>query len=73
MLSELVGGLAGDNSGTVETSFCDNETSGRQTSAGGTGKNITDMKSVYTNTTTQGLNATWDFINDPNPDTNNSL
>ncbi|MHC4648580.1 MAG: GLUG motif-containing protein [Planctomycetota bacterium] len=50
-----VGGLIGDNSGTVTNSFWDKETSGKTTSAGGTGKTTAEMKkqSTFTN---------WDFV-----------
>jgi hypothetical protein len=44
-----VGGLVGWNEdGTVSNSFWDTETSGQATSAGGTGKNTTEMKSIVT-------------------------
>jgi hypothetical protein len=44
-----VGSLVGDNSeGTVNNSFWDTQTSGQPTSAGGTGKTTTEMKSIAT-------------------------
>jgi hypothetical protein len=47
--SGSVGGLVGYNSGgTVTDSFWDTETSGHNTSAGGTGKNTTEMKDFDT-------------------------
>jgi hypothetical protein len=51
-----VGGLIGANSGTVNTSFWDTETSGTETSDGGTGKTTTQMKTQATFTA-----AGWDF------------
>jgi hypothetical protein len=50
-----VGGLIGDNTGAVTDSFWDKQTSGKDTSAGGTGKTTADMKeeSTFTN---------WDFV-----------
>jgi hypothetical protein len=46
--SLYVGGLVGASTGTVSNSFWDIETSGRPTSAGGTGKTTAEMKSVAT-------------------------
>jgi len=44
-----VGGLVGwDHKGTVSNSFWDTETSGQSTSAGGTGKNTTEMHDIAT-------------------------
>jgi len=44
-----VGGLVGENDeGTVNYSFWDIETSGQATSAGGTGKNTTEMQDIAT-------------------------
>jgi hypothetical protein len=55
--SFLAGGLVGRNlSGTVTASFWDKETSGQETSAGGTGMLTADMQNVNT-----FLNAGWDF------------
>ena len=53
-----VGGLLGsNNSSCVSASFWDMETSGRSTSAGGTGKTTAEMKTIYTYTS-----AGWDFL-----------
>jgi len=48
--NENVGGLVGYNhpAGTVSYSFWDTETSGQAASAGGTGKNTTEMKNIDT-------------------------
>ncbi len=43
-----VGGLLGANDGIVSDSFWDTETSGQSTSAGGTGKNTTEMQDIAT-------------------------
>jgi hypothetical protein len=43
-----VGGLVGQNWGTVSNSFWDTETSGQATSAGGIGKTPVQMKNIYT-------------------------
>jgi hypothetical protein len=64
--NELVGGLAGENRGTVSNSFWDTETSGQATSAGGTGKNTTEMKNI---TTFSGVG--WNIIAVANPGTRN--
>ncbi|MEF8873979.1 MAG: DUF2341 domain-containing protein, partial [Candidatus Thermoplasmatota archaeon] len=69
-----VGGLVGFTwVGTVENSFWDTETSGVDTSDGGTGKNTSEMKDVatYTDTATEGLQEPWDFVGDPYDDTSN--
>ena len=51
------GGLVGENDeGTVSNSFWDTQTSGQATSAGGTGKNTTEMQDI---TTFSG--ATWNI------------
>jgi len=61
-----VGGLVGGNAGAVSNSFWDIETSGQPTSAGGTGKNTTEMQDI---TTFSG--AGWNIIavalNETNP------
>jgi len=44
--NEQVGGLVGDSHGTVSNSFWDTQTSGQTTSAGGTGKNTTQMMNI---------------------------
>ena len=55
--SDSVGGLVGDNSdGSIVSSFWDTNTSGRSTSAGGTGKTTAQMKTKRTFTT-----AGWNF------------
>jgi parallel beta-helix repeat protein len=51
-----VGGLVGENRGNVATSFWDIETSGRTTSAGGTGLQTAEMQMQNTFT-----DAGWDF------------
>ncbi|MFP4185145.1 MAG: InlB B-repeat-containing protein [Thermoplasmata archaeon] len=68
---DRVGGLIGyKREGSVENSFWDNESSGIETSAGGTGKTTSEMKDVatFTNTTTEGLSSPWDFVGDPYDD-----
>jgi len=65
-----VGGLVGWNEeGTVSNSFWDIETSGQATSAGGTGKNTTEMKNIdtFTDTETEGLDEPWDMTTVANP------
>ena len=54
-----VGGLVGLNDwgGTVTNSFWDTQTSGQSTSAGGTGKNTTQMQDIITFS-----GATWDIV-----------
>ena len=54
--SSSVGGLVGTNHGSVVSSFWDVNTSGRMTSAGGTGKTTAEMKTLTTFTS-----AGWDF------------
>ena len=56
--TSYVGGLAGINSGTITSCFWDVNTSGRPTSAGGTGKTTAQMKTPST-----FLDAGWDFVN----------
>jgi len=46
--SSQVGGLVGDNEGTVSNSFWDIETSGQATSSGGTGETTAEMKNIDT-------------------------
>jgi hypothetical protein len=50
------GGLVGELSGSVVSSFWDVNTSGQTTSAGGTGKTTAEMQDINT-----FLNAGWDF------------
>jgi len=70
-----VGGLVGVNQGTVSSSFWDIQTSGQATSAGGTGKNTTEMQDIATfsgagwNIITVALNETnpayiWNIVDD---------
>jgi hypothetical protein len=75
--NSTVGGLVGGNreyGGVVTSSFWDVETSGQATSAGGMGKNTTEMKDIATfsgaawNITTVALNETnpayiWNMVN----------
>jgi len=69
-----IGGLIGDTYSTVSDCFWDINTSGQSSSSGGMGKTTAEMKSVatYTDTNTTGLNNAWDFLNNPNNDTNNN-
>jgi hypothetical protein len=60
------GGLVGSNDGTVSNSFWDTETSGRATSAGGTGKTTAEMKDIDTFS-----GADWNIIAVANPGTRN--
>jgi hypothetical protein len=46
--SNFTGGLVGYSEGTVSNSFWDTQTSGQATSAGGTGKNTTEMQDIAT-------------------------
>jgi hypothetical protein len=62
-----VGGLVGNNTGTVDNSFWDIQTSGQNTSAGGIGKNTTEMKSIVTFS-----GAGWNITAVANPGTRNS-
>jgi len=72
----FVGGLVGLNEdSTVSDSFWDTETSGQATSAGGTGKNTTEMKDIATfsgagwnitavaNPGTRNLSYIWNIVN----------
>ena len=54
--SGTAGGLVATSGGTVSNCFWDTETSGRSTSAGGTGKTTTEMRTRSTFT-----DAGWDF------------
>ncbi len=58
--SIYVGGLVGSNSSSVNNCFWDKETSELTSSAGGTGKTTTEMKTLITFT-----NAGWDFTTSP--------
>jgi len=59
-----VGGLLGASSGTVSNCFWDIETSAQNTSAGGTGKNTTDMKDISTFS-----GPGWDIVHVASPTT----
>lgn len=61
-----VGGLVGDSWGSVSNSFWDIEGSGQATSAGGTGKTTTEMKSIAT-----FAGAGWNIVTVANPSTRN--
>jgi hypothetical protein len=61
-----VGGLVGRNDGDVSDSFWDTEASGQATSAGGTGKNTTEMRDIATFS-----GAGWGIIAVADPDTRN--
>ncbi len=59
LVSARVGGLVGlDNNGTYINSFWNTETTGQNTSEGGTGKTTAEMKNIATFT-----EAGWDFTN----------
>jgi hypothetical protein len=60
------GGLIGLNLGTVTNCFWDTQTSGRPSSAGGTGKTTAEMKHIATFTT-----AGWDFTDENTNGTDN--
>jgi hypothetical protein len=61
-----IGGLVGENDGTVSSSFWDTETSGQSSSDGGRGKTTEEMQSIAT-----FLDKGWDIIavalNETNP------
>ncbi|UCD21865.1 MAG: hypothetical protein JSW22_07530 [Chloroflexota bacterium] len=61
-----VGGLVGENYGAVGDSFWDIETSGKDNSAGGTGKTTAQMKDIATFS-----GADWDIIPVADPGTRN--
>jgi len=61
-----VGGLVGNNTGTVNNSFWDIQTSGQNTSAGGTGKTTAGMKNIATFS-----GAAWNIVTVVNPSTRN--
>jgi len=52
-----VGGLVGENDGSVTACFWDTQTSGQTTSAGGTGRTTAQMQTAKT-----FLDAGWDFV-----------
>jgi len=64
---DSVGGLVGQNYGTVSNSFWDIETSGQITSDGGTGMNTTEMKDLATFS-----GAGWNIITVANPSMRNA-
>jgi hypothetical protein len=60
-----IGGLiATETDSTTEDSFWDTQTTGKATSAGGTGKTTSEMKNIntYTDTATIGLDEAWDML-----------
>ena len=71
------GGLIGwdywNGTNTVTNAFWDTQTSGQSSSDGGTGKTTAEMKTVatFTDVSTSGLTAAWDFETDPNDDSAN--
>ncbi|MEA1979927.1 MAG: GLUG motif-containing protein [candidate division Zixibacteria bacterium] len=70
-----VGGLVGGNNiSTASNSFWDTQTSGQSSSDGGTGKTTTEMQDVatFTDVSTAGLDEAWDFVDNPNDDSNNN-
>lgn len=66
ILAGGIGGLVGDNGGSVNSSFWDTEASGQSTSDGGVGKNTTEMQDMAT-----FAGAGWNIIdvalNETNP------
>jgi len=69
-----VGGFVGENDeGKVQNSFWDVNTTYQDDSDGGTGKTTVEMKDVatFTNTTADGLNEPWDFVENPYDDEGN--
>ena len=62
-----VGGLVGKNENTVSNSFWDIQTSGQETSSGGTGKTTAEMMDIDTFT-----GAAWDIIAVANPGMRNT-
>ncbi len=74
--SSSFGGLLGTNdpAGTVSNAFWDTQTSGQNSSAGGTDKTTSEMKdwATFTNTLTLGLTSAWDFVTNPYDDVANN-
>ena len=70
--NSLVGGLVGTNesSSTVSDSFYDLNTTGMDDEDKGTAKTTAEMKTLatFTDTSTNGHDAAWDFVGDPNDD-----
>jgi hypothetical protein len=73
--TSYVGGLVGTNGCNVTNSFWDIETSGQTSSAGGTGKNTTEMQDIATfsgatwnitavaNSSTRDPACIWNIVN----------
>ena len=63
----------GSSNYTVTNSFWDTQTTNASVSYGGTGKTTVEMKTIatFTDTDTDGLDAPWDFVGNPNDDTGN--
>ena len=64
-VNHSTGGLVGHNDeGIVTNSFWDIETSGQDTSDGGTGKTATEMMDIatFTDTATEGLDEPWNIV-----------
>jgi hypothetical protein len=59
-----IGGLVGDNDGSVSNSFWDTDTSELSESAGGTGKTTEAMQNIatYNDSVTEGLDAEWPIV-----------
>ncbi|MEA1987134.1 MAG: GLUG motif-containing protein [Candidatus Marinimicrobia bacterium] len=71
------GGLVGrrDSSPFITNCFWDSTASGNSTSVAGTGKTTAEMKNynTFTDTTySAGLDTSWDFVTNPNDDSNNN-
>ncbi len=69
--SDNTGGLVGDSKYVRGfNSFWDVNKTGQDGSAGGTGKTTAEMKDIdtFTNGSTAGLRAAWDFVGHPNND-----
>jgi hypothetical protein len=65
------GGLTGtDAFSTIENSFWDKESTGQSSNEEGTGKSTAEMKNIntFTDLSTEGLWAAWDFTGNPNND-----
>jgi len=71
--NESVNGLIGNGKySSVSNCFYDNETSGVNNDEYGTGKTTEEMKDIatFTDNITEGLDEPWDFVGNPNNDTN---
>lgn len=64
VIGTITGGLVGNGNAVVQNSFWDIESSNQSSSTEGTGKNTSQMQDIqtYTNTSTTGLNASWEFL-----------